>query len=120
MTAPHDIQPQQTQRSTTDIIATVAAWLLAVIAAGLSLAVSPLFTMAADPCGADNCNTHALDWAYVITWGGIALAAILGLGGTVFAAVRHRRMWVWPTAALALVIVAFVIGTALAGSVHPH
>jgi len=38
----------------------------------------------------------------------------------VLAALRRRRMWVWPTVALVLIIVATVIGSLLVGSVTPH
>ena len=121
MTAQHpDFPPQQKQRSTADVIATVATLLLAVIAGVLSLSFSMFFAMAADPCGSNNCNTEAIGWAYLITWGGVGVAAIVAIGGTLFAALRRRLMWVWPTVALVLIIVATGIGTLLAGSVTPH
>src|SRR5271167_683479 len=105
MMAQHpDFPPQQKQRSTADVIATVVTLLLAVIAGVLSLSFSMFFAMAADPCGSNNCNT----------------AAIVAIGGTLFAALRRRLMWVWPTVALVLIIAATGIGTLLAGSVTPH
>jgi uncharacterized BrkB/YihY/UPF0761 family membrane protein len=121
MTAQHpDFPTQQKQRSTADVIATVATLLLAVIAGVLSLSFSIFFPMAADPCGSNNCNTDAIGWGYLVTWVGVGLAAIVAIGGTLFAALRRRLMWVWPTVALVLIIVATVIGSLLAGSVTPH
>jgi uncharacterized BrkB/YihY/UPF0761 family membrane protein len=121
MTAQHPpLAPQQKQRSTSDVIATIATGLLAVIAGFLSLSFSIFFPMAADPCGSNNCNTDAIGWGYLVTWVGVGVAAILAIGGTVLAALRRRLMWVWPTAALVLIIVATVIGSLLAGSVTPH
>src|ERR1700743_143511 len=95
---PH-LAPQQ-QRSTADVIATVVLLVLAAGAAIASLWVSLFFAMATDPCGPDNCNTAAVTWAYVVSWGGVGVAAVIGIAGTVVAAARKRVMWVWPTAAL--------------------
>jgi hypothetical protein len=116
---PHD-PPQQEQRSTADVIATIAILLLAVIAGFLSVSFSMFFPMATDPCGTNNCNTDAIGWAYLVTWSGVGVAAIVAIGGTVFAALRQRLMWVWPTVALVLIVATGVIGTLLAGSVTPH
>lgn len=121
MTASHpetDTTPQQ--RSTADIIATIVAFVLAAAAGVLSFAFSPLFAMATDPCGNNNCDTTAITWAYWVTWGGLGVAVVVAIGGALFAAVRQRRMWLWPTAALALIIVTFIAGSLLAGSVVPH
>jgi uncharacterized BrkB/YihY/UPF0761 family membrane protein len=121
MTAQHPhLAPQQKQRSTSDVIATIATALLAVIAGFLALSLSIFFPMAADPCGSNNCNTDAIGWGYLVTWVGVGVAAIVAIGGIVLAALRRRRMWVWPTVALVLIIVATVIGSLLVGSVTPH
>jgi hypothetical protein len=111
--------PQSTQRSKTDTIATVIMFVLAAIAGVLSVSFSFFFVMATDPCS-HNCDTSALNWAYAVTWGGVAGAAIVAVGGIIFAAARKRVMWVWPTIALALIVVAVVIGAQLANSVVPH
>lgn len=108
------------QRSTADFIATIVAFVLAVAAGVLSLSFSPLFVMATDPCSNNNCDTTALTWAYVVAWGGLGVAAIVAIGGALFAGLRQRTMWVWPAAGLALIVVTFIIGTLLAGSVTPH
>jgi hypothetical protein len=121
MTASHpETDTTARQRSTADVIATCVTLVLAAAAGALSFSFSPFFVMATDSCGNDNCDTAAVSWAYVVTWGGLGLAVVVAIGGTLFAAVRQRRMWVWPTAALALIVVTFIIGSLLAGSVTPH
>lgn len=121
MTAPqHPHLPAQQQRSTADIIATVVLLVLAAAAAFASLWVSLFFAMATDPCGPDNCDTARITWAYVVSWGGVGVAAVIAIVGTAVAAARKRVMWVWPTAALVLIVVAIVAGVLLAGSVAPH
>jgi hypothetical protein len=112
--------PQSNQRSKADTVATVAMFVLAAIAGALSVSFSFFFVMATDSCTANNCDTSALDWAYVVTWGGVGVAAIVAVVGIIVAARRKRVMWVWPTIALALIIVAVVIGSQLANSVVPH
>jgi uncharacterized membrane protein len=112
-------RPEVKQRSTADTIATVITFVLAAIAGVLSVSFSFFFAMATDSCS-DNCDTSALDWAYLVTWGGVGLAAIIAVGGIIIAASRKRVMWVWPTAALVLIIIAVITGAMLADSVTPH
>jgi hypothetical protein len=57
--------------------------------------------------------------AYQVLWGGIATATIVGLSGTIIAAVRRWVMWIWPTLASGLIITAFVIAKHLYNLVHP-
>ncbi|MEZ0351054.1 hypothetical protein [Mycobacterium sp. pR1184] len=118
MTANHP--PQQKQRSTADTIATITMLVLAGIAGALTIMFSFFFAMATDACAGNRCDTSALDWAYVVTWGGVGVAAVIAIGGVITAAARKRVMWVWPTTALILIIVAVVIGSQLANSVAPH
>ncbi len=110
---------QSNQRSTGDTIATVIMFVLAAIAGALSVSFSFFFVMATDSCS-DNCDTSGLGWAYAVTWGGVGVAAIIAVGGIIIAAARKRVMWVWPTIALVLIIVAVVIGALFANSVVPH
>jgi hypothetical protein len=112
--------PQSHQRSRTDTVATIILFVVAAIAGALSVAYSFVFAMATDACSGHTCDTSALDWAYLVTWGGIGVAAIVAIGGVIVAAARNRVMWVWPTAALVLIIVSVVIGAQLAASVTPH
>jgi len=111
MTAPEH------KRSAGEVIATVALGALAAAAAACSLAVSPFFVMATDSCGPDDCNLTNLTLAYVLTWGGVAAGALIGVVGVVVAWRRNRRAWVWPAAALAVVVVGFALGALLAMSV---
>jgi hypothetical protein len=119
MTAPRYSADAPKRRSTADVVATVVILVLAAVTASLSLVFSLFFGMATDACG-DNCDTAPLDWVYPVTWGGIAIGAIVAIAGVVIAAARGRIMWVWPTIALVLIVVTFVIGAALANSVNPH
>lgn len=122
MTLPQSpyVQRQHNQNSMGDIITTVVMVALTAIAGVLSFSFSPFFVMATDACGANNCNTQALDWAYVITWGGIGGAAILAMAGTAIARTHGRVMWIWPTAALVLIVLTLVAGGLLADSIVPH
>lgn len=103
--------------SPADRTATVVAAVLAVLAAGASVMISPFFVMTTDGCGPDNCHMAALSWAYVVTWGGVALAVLVAVVGIVRAARRGTTMWIWPVVALVLVVVTFGLGFLLAASV---
>jgi hypothetical protein len=121
MTAPGYpyVRPQPPKRSTADVVATVVTFTLAAALALLCLASSLFFPMVTDSC-ANQCNDAMLGWAYLVTWGGVVIAALVAIGGSIFAAVRGRVMWVWPTVGLGLVVVAAIIGVALANSVFPR
>ncbi len=104
-------------RPASDRLITMVMGALAVLAAVGSLGLSPFFVMATDACGPDNCDESKLTWAFVVTWGGVALAAVVAVVGLVRAARRGTAMWMWPTVALVLVFVTFAWGFALAVSV---
>lgn len=106
-----------THRSPGEVAVTVFAAALALLAAAASVLLSPFFVMATDPCGADNCDFSRLTWAYVVTWGGVAVAVVLAVVGMALAARRRTRMWIWPVSAFLLVVVTFAGGVLLAGSV---
>ncbi len=93
--------------------------LLALLAGLVSLFFSPFFVMSTDACGHADCRDSLVTWAYVVTWGGLALAAAVGVGGMIRAARRRSRMWVWPASALVLVVATFAIGAGLASSAAP-
>lgn len=103
--------------STGDRVATVIAAVVAVLAAAGSVMFSAFFVMTTDGCGPDNCHMTMLTWAYVVTWGGVALAALIAVIGMIRAARRGTAMWIWPAAAIALVVVTFGLGFLLAASV---
>lgn len=105
------------RRPASDRVATVFTSVLAVLAGAGSVMISPFFVMTTDACGADNCNLTWLTWAYVVTWGGVAVAAVVAVAGMVRAARRGTVMWIWPVVAVALVAVSFGVGFLLAASV---
>jgi hypothetical protein len=109
--------PSNPPHSTADRAATVVTAILAVLTAGASVMLSPFFVMATDACGSDNCDLSRLNWAYVVTWGGVALAVVVAVAGVVRAARRGTVMWIWPVVAIALVVVTFGLGFLLATSV---
>lgn len=104
-------------RPASDRLITMLMSVLAVLAAVGSVGLSPFFVMATDACGPDNCDDSKLTWAFVVTWGGVAVAAVVGVVGLIRAARRGTVMWIWPTVALALVVATFGWGFALAVSV---
>ncbi|WP_313674349.1 hypothetical protein [Mycolicibacterium sp.] len=106
-------------RSLADRVGSVVAGALALLAAAASLFFSPFFVMTTDACGHDNCRDSLVLWAWAVTWGGIGLAAVVGVGGMVVAARRRTVMWVWPALALLLVVGTFVIGAQLASAAAP-
>ncbi len=111
MTAP------ERKRPAADVVATVILGLAAGIAAVGSVVFSAFFVMGTDSCGPNNCNEAKLWLAYAFTWGGVAVAALVGVIGTVRAGRRGQQLWVWPAAALALVVAAFALGVHFATSV---
>lgn len=111
-------QPPRRRHSSADVIVTVIMCTLAAGAAALGLMYSLFFAMATDACSTQ-CNEAALGWAYLVTWGGIAAAALLAFAGVIIAASRGRTLWIWPTSALVLIAVATTSGALLADSVIP-
>ncbi len=116
-----DIQPgpPRDHRSPADRIATVVLATVTVLATLTSLFFSPFFVMATDSCGHDNCRDSLVTWAWVVTWGGAAVAAVVAVGGMIASARRRTTMWVWPALALLLVVATFLIGAVLASSAAP-
>ena len=106
-------------RSPADRVASIVISVLAVVAGRVSAFFSPFFVMATDSCGHDDCRDSMVTWAYVVTWGGLGLAAVVGVIGMIVAARRKTAMWVWPALALVLVVATFVIGAQLASSAAP-
>jgi hypothetical protein len=107
------------RHSVVDITITSIMSAVAGIAALGSLGFSLFFAMASDSCG-EQCNYAALNAAYLVTWGGVAVAVIVAAAGIIVAAVRGRMMWIWPTLALVLIAVALLIGMLMADSVMHH
>jgi hypothetical protein len=116
--APPPSPPQR--HSVVDITLTVILAALAVLGAVGAVSFSFFFVMATDSCGSRPCNFDALTAAYIVTWGGIGLAVLIGAVGIIVAAVRNHLMWVWPAISLVLVALSTGIGLALANSVMHH
>jgi hypothetical protein len=110
---------RQRRHSVVDITVTSILSAVAGIAALGSLSFSFFFVMATDSCG-EQCDYAALNAAYLVTWGGVGVAVLIGASGVIVAAVRGWMMWIWPTLALVLIVVALFIGMLLANSVMHH
>lgn len=96
-----------------DVLATVALGLACLLAAGGALFASPFLLMATDSAG-EKADLKPLGWAYVVTWGGVALG-VTGAALGVYRAARHSQtMWVWPALGIVVIGAAFGIGGLLA------
>ena len=115
----HPVYRRQRRHSVVDITITSILSAVVGIAALGTLGFSFFFAMATDSCG-EQCNYSALNAAYLVTWGGVAVAVIVAASGVIVAAVRGWMMWIWPTLALVVIVVALVIGVLLANSVMQH
>jgi hypothetical protein len=100
-----------------DITLTVILAALAGLGALGAVSFSFFFVMATDSCGSHSCDYDKLGAAYVVTWGGIGVAILIGAVGIIVAAVRSRLMWVWPAISLLLIAASTGIGVSLANSV---
>jgi hypothetical protein len=107
------------RHSIVDITITSILSAVAGLAALGSLAFSLFFAMATDSCD-KQCDYHALNAAYLVTWGGVGAAVLIGAAGVIVAVVRGWKMWIWPSLALGLIVVALGIGVHLADSVLHH
>ena len=115
----HPVYRRQRRHSVVDITITSIVSAVAGIAALGSLWFSLFFAMATDSCG-EQCDYAALNAAYLVTWGGVGVAVLLGASGIIVAAVRGWMMWIWPTLALVLIVAALLIGVLLANSVNKN
>ncbi|UMB69905.1 hypothetical protein [Mycobacterium paraterrae] len=97
-----------------DVTLTVVLGILAGLGALGGVSFSFLFVMATDSCGSHACNYDALNAAYIVTWGGIGVAILVGAVGIIAAAVRNHLMWIWPAISLLLIGVSVGIGVHLA------
>ena len=110
---------QQRRHSAADITLTSILSVVAGLAAFATVGFSFFFVMAADSCN-EHCDPNALNGAYIVTWGGVGLAVLIGASGVIVAAVRGWLMWIWPAIALLLILVALGIGVHLADNVMHH
>ena len=107
------------RHSVVDVTITSILSVVAALAALATLAFSMFFAMATDSCG-EQCNYSTLNNAYLVTWGGVAVAVLLGVSGVLVAAVRGRLMWIWPTLALVLIAASAFAGAMFANAVMQH
>ena len=115
---PPPVPPRR--HSVADITITVVLSVLAGFGALGAVSFSFYFVMATDSCGSRSCNFDALNAAYMVTWGGIGVAILVGAVGIIVAAVRNRLMWIWPAVSLLLIVASTGIGVSLANSVMHH
>jgi hypothetical protein len=108
-------------RSTGDSLATTLLSIVTVLAGCGSLQLSLFFAMAADACTSIPCGGDGvIGLAYLVTWGGAAVAMWLTFGGITKASRRQQPTWPWPVAGLALIVGTFVAGLLLANSLFQH
>ena len=99
--------PPAKRRSMADIVITSVMFVVAFLAAVYAFFTSAFWAMGWAEC--ETCDPP-LGMAYLATWGGIAVATVIAVLGVVLAAARGRVMWIWPTVALGLIVVGYVIG----------
>jgi hypothetical protein len=116
---PYPPAHRQRRHSVVDITVTSILSAIAGIAALGSLSFSFFFVMATDSCGTQ-CDSATLNAAYLVTWGGVGVAVLIGAAGVIIAAVRGWVMWIWPTLALGLIVAALGVGVHLADSLMHH
>lgn len=107
--------PPAVRRSTADTVATALLMALLVAVGGFAALWTLFGMMATDRCSPgpnDPCNDALIGVAYLVGWGGLALAGILALTGTIRASRKAQPMFVWPLMGLLLVVVS-VIGWVL-------
>ena len=109
--------PVPRRHSGVDIALTVILSVLAAAFALGAVSFSFFFVMATDSCGPRHCDYDALGAAYLVTWGGIGLAILVGAVGIIVAAIRKLTMWFWPAASLLIIIATTGAGLSLANSV---
>ncbi len=103
---------------TWDLVLAIVLYVLAVAAGLLAASITPFFAMASDSCGAESgCREELATWGILVSWGGTAVALGGGLVMMILAAVKRWQIWIWPTLALVLVPVSFLVGMALAEQV---
>jgi len=88
-------------------------------AAFFAVLLSFFFVMASDSCGATGvtCNTDWIVYAYIVVWGGVALALVGATVGTIVGGLRHRATWMWPLIGIGVVVVSFVAGFVVLGQI---
>lgn len=109
--------PQPPQR-TWDLVLTIVLYSCAAVLGMLAAYATIFFAFAADSCGPNNCNDSYLGAAFIVSWGGTALALVGSLVMIVVAGLKRWYMWYWPVLAALLIVGSFAGGVALASQVY--
>lgn len=113
--------PQPTprpQQRTWDLVLTIVLYSCAAVLGMLAAYATIFFAFAADACGTNNCNDGYLGAAFIVSWGGTALALVGSLVMIVVAGLKRWYMWYWPVLAVLLIVASFAGGVALAAQVY--
>lgn len=99
-------------RATADIIATVILFVTVAFASAAVFFLALFSAMGTDSCGVRNCDLNAFDAGMMTIMAGIPAAWAIGGIGTIVAAVRGPRlwMWVWPAVGLLALIALGAVG----------
>lgn len=111
--SPYQVPARRTAR-TWDVI---LGWTLFGFACliGLCAAYATIFfAFAADSCNDQTCNSDYIGLAFVVSWGGTAVALVGALVMLIVSTVKGWLMWYWPVIATAIVVGGFFAGFALA------
>ena len=109
--------PPTSRTNTTNVVLTVIFFVLLAGAAFVAVLLSAFFVMASDSCGATavTCNTDWIVYAYIVVWGGVALALVGATVGTILGGLRHRATWMWPLIGIVVVVASFIAGFIVLG-----
>ncbi|MFB8276158.1 hypothetical protein [Nocardia colli] len=113
--------PQPTPRPpqrTWDLVLTIVLYSCAALLGVLAAYATIFFAFAADACGPKNCNDSYLGAAFIVSWGGTAVALVGSLVMIVIAGLKRWYMWYWPVLAAILIVASFAGGVALASQVY--
>ncbi|WP_433660545.1 hypothetical protein ACQPW1_47800 [Nocardia sp. CA-128927] len=108
----------QPQQRTWDLVLTIVLYSCAALLGLLAAYATVFFAFAADACGANNCNDSYLGAAFIVSWGGTALALVGSLIMIIVAGLERWYMWYWPVLAAVLIVASFFGGVALASQVY--
>jgi hypothetical protein len=104
--------PPRRPFSTVDLVLTPLLGVALLLGSAATFAFSGFAVMATDGCGGtpERCDFSTINTAYVVAWGGIALALVVGVLGIIIAAVKRKPMFIWPAVGLVILVAAAVIG----------
>ncbi|MFI6171081.1 hypothetical protein ACIBCN_30180 [Nocardia sp. NPDC051052] len=110
---------QQPQPRTWDLVLAIVLYSCAALLGLVAAYATLFFAFAADSCGANNCNDGYLGAAFIVSWGGTALALVGSLIMIIVAGMKRWYMWYWPVLAAIMIVGSFAAGVALASQVYP-